>query len=268
MEQGTITRNYDSTLSGINANVTGVFPIFFREAVRNEVKSLEAGRPVFDMIEMVRIIIPGDNLSSPVRLVKESDQVNYADAYRRFKNEEEMVYDGTPVDAWPRLELKQVYALKAQNFFTVESIASCSDSNLAKLGLGGSLLRDMAKAYLEASKAGGAAERYVAENAKLRTDMESMTRTIGDLKQLIEKMAREKGTDVASVSAGLEAAVSHVQTDAVLGKGDLPKDWQTFKFKELLDLCRTLEFAATPRNREEAAALLSEYEGRRAALKR
>lgn len=266
MEQGAITRNYES---GVGIPNTGnVFPVFFREAVKNDIKSLEAGRPIFDTQEYIRIIIPGDNLNSPVRLIKESDKVVYAEAYQRFKNEEAMAFDGTPVDAWPRLELKQVYALKAQGFFTVESIANVTDANLNKLGLGAMMLRDMAKAYIEAAKNGGNAERLVAENAQLRTDMSTMARTIDDLKQLIEKMAKDKGTDISKVGESLTAALQPAQEVKSNGVGDLPEGWRSMPIKKLVELCAALDMAVTPRNRDEALSLLDDYQGRRDALKK
>ena len=263
METGTIIRNIES------AGASGAaFPMFIREAVRNEQKSLEAGRPIYDTVEMIKIIFPGDNLHSPVRLIKESDKTLYAEAYQRFKNEEEQVFDGTPVDAWSRLELKQVYALKAMGFFTVESIANVSDANLPKLGLGGMMLRDMAKAFIEAAKNGGNAERYVAENAQLRTDMSVMAQTIADLKQIIEKMAKEKGADISGITTAMDTAIAQTSNTPSVGKGDLPDDWRSYTFKKLQELCAAHEFAVTPRNRDEAISLLDDYQGRRDALKK
>jgi len=268
MDHGTITREFDAGTAGVRSGAQDVFPMFFREAVRNEMKSLDAGRPIFDTVEMIKIIIPGDNHTSPVRLVKESDKERYADAYSRFKNEEEIAYDGTPVDSWNRLDMKQVFALKAIGFFTIESIANCSDANLGKLGMGGMMLRDMAKAFIESAKSGGIPERLVAENAQLRDQMKNHSQTIDDLKQLVEKMAKDKGVDISKINIGLNNAMSSAREVTKSQAGDLPDGWRDLKTKDAIEMCKALDFTITPRNKDEAMQLLGEYQGTRDALKK
>jgi hypothetical protein len=260
LDNGDVTRIYEDAMLGQDrAGI--VFPMFRREAIRNEKKSIDAGRPMYDTIEMIQIIIPGDNKSAPVRLIKESDKVRFADAYERFKREEEMVFDGTPVEAWPRLETRMVYALKAQNFFTVESIAECSDANLSKLGLGGIRLRELARAYIEAARNGGHAERLAIENAQQREEMAAMAQAIENLKDTIAKMAKDTKTDITTIN--VDAALS-VARDVVTEsrKAALPADWREYKVREMIELYKAHvpDAAVHPRNREEALQMLGEYE--------
>ncbi len=245
-----------------------VFPIFSREPVRNELKSLEAGRPIFDTTETITILIPGDNKHVVCRMVHEHDKLRFADAYARFKREEEMVFDGTPVESWPTLDVRQVAALKAQSFFTVESIANCSDANLQKIGMGAQLLRDRARAFIEAAKTGGAGEKLVVENAQLRSQMDAMARTVDDLKQMIARMAKDGKLDVTKIDADVGTAMSHARQELASQPGDLPENWESLKTREAIDLCSALSFAVRPRNREEAMALLSEYNTKRSVLKK
>lgn len=256
---------YDASLGADKLGT--VFPMFRREAIRNEKKSIDQGRPVFDTVEMIQIVIPGDNKSSPVRLIKNSDKERFAEAYERFKREEEMVFDGTPVEAWPRLETRTVYALKAQGFFTVESIAECSDANVSKLGLGGHRLRELARAYLEAAKNGGVAERLAIENAQQREEMAAMAQAIENLKDTISKLAKDTKTDITTIN--VDAAVSaarEVITESK--KAALPEGWQGLKTKELIDLYKAHvpDAAVFPRGRDEALEMLGEYEATRQAV--
>jgi hypothetical protein len=241
-----------------------VFPMFIREPVKNEMKSAEQGRPIYETIEMIHIIIPGDNKTAPVRRVTDHDRERFAAAYQRFKNEEEMVFDGTPVDAWPRLTTREVYSLKAQNFFTVESIANCPDANLSKLGMGGMMLRDLAKAYIDAAAKGGNAEKLVIENAQLKTQIGEMAKTIQGLTDKFEAFIKKSGGDVTA--AGVDLALSNTRA-VVEKKAALPEGWESKTFKELASICAGLEFAAAPRSREEAVKLLSEYEATRKAVR-
>jgi hypothetical protein len=262
LDNGEITRNYDMALGGDYGNV---FPIFFREAIRNEKKSLDAGRPVFDTVPMIKIVIPGDNKTSVVRLIKESDKTNFAAAYERFQREEELVFDGTPVEAWPRLETRQVYELKALGFFTVESIAECSDANVSKLGLGGLMLRDMARAYIDAAKNGGNAERIAVENAHLKEKNEALADSVRDLKLMLEKLMKDN--KMAPETVNIDAAISPARE--VVGKtvtADLPEGWESLTLKEKIGLCQLHNFAVTPRNTKEADDLLRSYDAQRKAV--
>lgn len=269
-ENGKVIRNFDAGFNEVRRNDTDVFPIFRREAVHNEHKSMEAGRPIYDTVEMLQIIIPGDPGNSPLRRVSEPDKIRFADAYERFKKEEEMSFDGTPVDVWNRLEVKQVAALKHMGFFTVESIANVSDANVGKLGMGGYMLRDMAKAFVEASKIGGVPERLVQENARMRSDMDRLTETIEQLKHQLEKAVRDRPREERdTVDRGVSAALSHMsETTAAARPGELPAGWREYKTKEMIDLCRALDFAVVPRTRDEAYKLLDSHQGARDAARK
>ena len=269
MNQNEFTREFDAGVEAVRGG-TDVFPMFFRDAIKNERKSLEAGRPVFDTVEMITIVIPGDPGNSPTRLVNDHDKVRFRAAWERFEREEEMAVDGTPVEAWPRLTLRQAYELKHNGFYTVESIANCSDANLRNLGLGGLSLREFAQAYIEAAKIGGVPERLVAENTQLRNEMDVMTRTIEALRHQIEKIANEKGIQPHTINVAevTDTAVSEARETVASNKaGDLPEDWQDRNFKELKEMCDAVGAAVSPRNKSEALKILGEYQGRRDALR-
>lgn len=267
MEHGQLLRQYEGGSMQL-AGEGDVFPIFTREAVHNETKSLAAGRPMFDTVEHLQIIIPGDPGASPVRIVSEEDKVRFAQAYERFKREEEHVFDGTILESWSMLNKAQVAGLKAMGIHTLEALANISDGNLPRLGMGGMMLRDQARAVLETAKVGHVPARLVQENAQLRTQIDTMGQTISELKVMIEKMARENKVDVSQVTTPLDNAMSHARETLAGQPGDLPEGWQTYKLKELIELCQALGSAVTPRNRDEALKLLSEYQGTRDALKK
>lgn len=263
MDNGELLRQFDGAL--VKRGEGDVFPIFKREAIKNETKSLEAGRPIFDTVEMVSIIIPGDPSSVPERAVREHDKERWPEAYNRFKAEQEMVFDGTILEAWAILDAGQVAGLKALGIHTVESLANLPDAFLPKLGMGGLMLRDKARAYVEAAKNGGVPERLVQENAQLRAEREQLAATIAALKHQVEKLARETKVDISTipVADAMASAREVVSKQA----GDLPDGWQNQPVKKLIELCSAIGTAMTPRNREEALKLLAEYQGTRNALK-
>lgn len=267
MENGALLRTtFDGPTSQAEDNV---FPIFSREAVHNETKSVEAGRPIYDTVETITILIPGDNKHVVSRRVHDGDKLRFGDAWARFKREEEMSYDGTPVESWPALDVRQVAALKHMNFFTVEAIASCSDANLAKIGMGAQLLRDRARAFIDAAKTGGAGERLVIENSKLKEQMNGLSATIDELRHMIEKMAKDGGkVDVTTLGNNMDSAMSHARQELASQPGDLPEGWADLKTREAIDLCAALNFAVKPRNRDEAISLLREYQTTRDVVRK
>ncbi len=263
MDQGEITRAYDGALGG--AHKGDVIPMFRKEAVHNEYKSAEQGRPIFDMIDMIQIVIPGDPKTSVVRLVKEEDKIRFAEAYAQFKAGQEMALEGTPVDVWPRLTIAEVHQLKRAGFYTVEHVADCADSNLGRLGIGGLQLRELARGFLEAAKNGGNAERLVMENSQLRSQLTSALQSIQDLTAKFEAFARKSGADVGQID--VDTALSHTRDAVATKMPALPDGWQEFGVKKLIELCGDKGFAVTPRNKEEAFSLLNEYEAKRNATR-
>lgn len=263
MDQGEITRAYDGSIGG--AHKGDVIAMFKREAIENEYKSAEQGRPIFDTVEIIQIIIPGDKHTIIDRRVKEDDKIRFADEYARFKAGEEIALDGTPLEAWPRLKTADVYQLKAIGFHTVEHIANCADTHLGRLGIGGMHLRELARAYLEAAANGGNSERLVAENAQLRTQLQGALQSIQSLTDKFEAFARAKGVDVATIDVA--TPLSHAREAAPAKMPALPEGWQKLPLKQLVELCDDKGFAVTPRNKEEAIGFLTEYEAKRAALR-
>jgi hypothetical protein len=78
-------------------------------------------------------------------------------AYERWKSGQEVVEDGTALEAWPGLAKPQIKALRAAQIRTVEDLAAISDGNLGAIRLPDARkLRDRAALFL--ANAQGVAE--------------------------------------------------------------------------------------------------------------
>jgi hypothetical protein len=158
--------------------------IFYVEAVKNEFKTNQEGRPHYDEIEMVRLLIPGDNKSSPVKRVDEDDKLKYAKEYEAFKSGMEPPVDGTPLAEWPPILKSQVLELSHFHIKTVEHLAQIHDGQLQNMPMGTRGLREQAKAYL------AVAEHGTAPLAKMVTEIEDL-KAAGNLKDsIIEEMGK------------------------------------------------------------------------------
>lgn len=135
---------------------------FFTMAVENRAKSLDAGRPIFEDREMVRIAFPADNKRIHVAPANEMhyvaharQQMTYAQrfeaSYRAFKDANEDFVAGTPLKEAPFLTNAEREELKAQKIKTVEQLAGLPDVGVKKLGIGWREKVEQAKAYLESA---------------------------------------------------------------------------------------------------------------------
>ena len=72
---------------------------FFNAYNENRIKSLEAGRAIFDEIPSISIQWPGGD--ETVRKIEPQDIQEYPEKYAAFKAGEEPIESGTPLKEWP-----------------------------------------------------------------------------------------------------------------------------------------------------------------------
>lgn len=167
---------------------------FFTEAVKDEGRSAEEGRPIFKEVVMVRIITPG---SRDVMVTRASDRYKqrFPRQWERFQKMQDQTVDGTPLDQVPFLTVGQIAELKAINCFTLEQLAGMSDQ-LAQKMMGMHGLRQKATAFLQAAKDS-------APLTQMQAELEKRDNEIALLKaQLDQLVASQKAAaSAAKVSA-------------------------------------------------------------------
>jgi hypothetical protein len=159
----------------------GVFVRFSVEPVQNEVASREAGRPIFEDVEFVKLVVPGDKHNVIHRPVRPEDKQRFADAYAQWKKGETQKPAGTPLAEWPQIPRSQVEEMAHFEVRTVEQLAALSDSVTSRMGAAAALLRQRAKDYLLKAKEGEA-------DAKLRTELEARDAAIAGLQAQIAEL--------------------------------------------------------------------------------
>lgn len=138
--------SFDSIAAGDD---TKKLPAMFRmEPVKNEAKSKAEGRAIYDTVEFIQIIFPGDHTREINRPASDFDKEKYADEYRRFKDHDEQAFSGTPLEAWGALPAGTVAEMKALRIYTVEHLANLSELAITKLGMGGREHMNKAIAFL------------------------------------------------------------------------------------------------------------------------
>jgi hypothetical protein len=174
-----------------------LFVEFFRRPVLNSGKSAEAGRPVFDEYDFVRIIIPGDRNSTMEAKVTEEHRRRFASRWQRYIAGQDQAQSGTPIEQWPIMTVSQVANLKAINIHTIEQLAGLSDQNATQL-MGNFELRKKAQAFLDLAKDNLA-------NEKLEASLKQRDEEINLLKEQMAQLLAATTKPTPAKAAAKEA---------------------------------------------------------------
>lgn len=120
---------------------------FYKYAVKNEVLS-EDGPPVFNEIDFIEILIPGDVKSSYIGKVNAEHKHRFKRQWQAYLDGESQATLGIPLDKLPGLGVGQLASFNAMGITTVEQLAGLTDQ-LATGILGIQDLRRKAAAYLK-----------------------------------------------------------------------------------------------------------------------
>ena len=174
--------------------------LFKHLAQENPIKSLEAGRPIYDDIEVCEIRAPGSKdvkvfpataftrwIDDPFtgRQTKQSYAERFPHQYRQFKAQATQTKSGTPLEHAPFLTEARRAEMRAQNIYTVEALAAIDGAELKNLGTGGRELKNAAMEYMAEAKS-------AAPNLQLQNELEQLRARNAILEEdLSAKKARE-----------------------------------------------------------------------------
>lgn len=172
---------------------------FYTKPKQNDLKSAEAGRPIFDEVEMVRVITEDRNFEphfpahEPAITYDQRRRTDdtrtwaerYAGEYKAFKQRHVPSESGTPIEQWPVLSRAKVSELRALDISTVEQIAAMSERDQHRLGTEGRSLVSQANLYIQSAREAAPANQMAAENARLKEEVERLR------KEKMERVAEE-----------------------------------------------------------------------------
>jgi hypothetical protein len=209
----------------------GVVAIFRNHTMKNEGKSIQAGRPMYDDMEVVELRFAGSKTVSvfPASAFShwevddesgEQRTVTYAERfprqYQQFRAKEHQTKAGTPLDYLPFLSEGRRAELRALNIYTAEALASVEGAELKNLGPGGRDWKNQATAYLEGNS----------EQARLMR-LEAEVETLKARNQVLEDdiEARIKDPRIGEYEAMSDAQLrDHVKAlTGVDPKGNIPR---------------------------------------------
>lgn len=155
----------------------GALYIFETEAVEDRGKSIEAGRIVLRDRDICKVYKAGDQQTVTIWIIEElpSDKMErIRERYDAWKKGQDDPIQGTSLRMWPVISKAQAENYWAINIRTVEQLAEVPDNLLPNLGMGSTVLRAKARAWLDsAGNIGKVAEQIQALTVRLG-DLEGM----------------------------------------------------------------------------------------------
>lgn len=162
-----------------------LFVTFFNHPRKDEAKTLEEGRPIFNDESYVRIMVPGDKDSIIIRPARDMDKQRFAKQWQAFSSGESEEQSGTPLKAWPMITRSQVEELKFFGVHTVEQLADLADVHVQKF-MGVGMLKQQAQAFMQAAKESAPLEQL---NAALEERDHQIAAQDQAIQELMEKVA-------------------------------------------------------------------------------
>lgn len=194
---------------------------FFMVCRKNDQKSAEAGRDIYDEIPSISFQWPG--MDETVRAVTEQDKVEHAAQYAAFMAGSGPVQSGMPLTEWPRITASAIKELAYLGFRTVEQLAEANDDVKRRMGPLSKFAKE-AKEWLDAANSGQSqvvALKEALERERARS--ERMENQIELLMQRIEgnegtKFTRPEPTWKNEVTVAVDAAQSLEDVEVQLEK--------------------------------------------------
>lgn len=163
---------------------------FYTQAIQNDARSAEEGRPIFDDVEMIEIRVRGDRNNVVQRPARDDDRRRFRDAYAAFKDAKKEVGSGTPLAEWPIMSSSMVEELKYLGFHTVEHVSEADDSACAKVA-GLRTLKQKAQIFLDHAKGGAPLEAMSKANQELQDRLAASERLNSDLSKQLEELTNK-----------------------------------------------------------------------------
>lgn len=237
---------------------------FFAGQVRDNAKSEALGRNAYRTIDMVRVIIPGDNGNVVERRVKPSDKMRWPRQWEAYQKMQEYVPDGTLLDNWPWLTRGQIEDLKYNSVFTVEQLANLSDEALQRLGLGARRMREHAQAFLETSATGAVPAKIIEENDRLKKQIDLLTQQMTQLTTKLESVAAKAGENVAEIDNPLQQIQLEIERErekTARVTVEIPDNFEELPISQLRKICERITDERVT-TKAEGIAIIQEYKER------
>jgi hypothetical protein len=185
---------------------------FFMAREKNEHRSLEEGRDVFEEVENVAIRVPGSR-DEVVHIVTDDHRTRFKALYKTWKQDQTAPLVGTPLDQWTQASASFVDEMRLYGVRTVEQLADLTDG-VAMTNPGWVTMRTRAQAWLAEAKAEGTVSKYAVENEQLRNELADTKHQMANLAQMVAALQERLTPEMPGARRGRRASSANELTDA------------------------------------------------------
>lgn len=200
--------------------------LFYNRSVHNSTKSRQAGTPIHDDVDFVRIHQPGERLSIIDRPVQMADKVRFPRQWADYTAKREQIPEGTPIDLLFPAHPNVGANLRGVGVYTIEQCANLSGHAMDVIGMGAQEYVNRAQEYLDAAGKGVGLHKLHQEledrDSKIRV-LESQVGSLkGQLDQLLTAL-HSGGDNPLAPRIITQAAAGAVEAPAVPARRDFMK---------------------------------------------
>lgn len=160
---------------------------FYRRSVLNAAKSKDAGHPVHESRDFVKIQHPGETLNIVDRPIQETDKQRWPRQWHQFEQGVRQVPDGVPISllfpAHPHIETM----LRGYNIHTVEQLAGLSGDAISTVGMGAQDWVNAANRYMERANKGVNHHQFEKALADKDQQIATLTRQVAEVTELVRQ---------------------------------------------------------------------------------
>lgn len=126
---------------------------FYPKSLKNNFKSEQEGKDVYETQDFVMIICPGQPKSEVHEKVKDSHKREFPEQWAAYSAGKEQRISGTPIELLPGLPEGRADLYKSFYVHSIEQLAELSDPAKQKIGMGTTEDQNRAKAFLSKNTA-------------------------------------------------------------------------------------------------------------------
>jgi len=183
--------------------------LFYNRSVHNPVKSRQAGTPIHDDVDYVRIQQPGERLNIVDRPVQQEDKARFPRQWADYTSNREQIPEGTPIDLLFPAHPNVGANMRGLGVYTIEQCAELSGHAMDVIGMGAQEYVNRAKEYLDAAGKGVGLHRLHQELEDRDSKIRVLEAQVGSLKGQLDQLLS------AVQGAGDNPLAPRVVTDAV-----------------------------------------------------
>lgn len=167
---------------------TQTIALFYNRSVHNPIKSEQAGTPIHDDVDFVRIHQPGERLNIIDRPVQPADKQRFPREWNAYIDNRSQIPEGTPIDllfpAHPHVGAN----LRGLGVYTIEQCAKLSGHAMDVIGMGAQEYVNRANEYLDAANKGVGLHKLHKELEERDSKIRVLEATVGSLKGQLDQL--------------------------------------------------------------------------------